>query len=185
MSATTHTRALNDSSNGLNQQMIFWGHDVKHSKGNCLVAYGMTRRKTDQNRSSSCYSIPWEEGLIELHGTLAAWVPPIGVNGCVFSRNLSRILVWNLQSPPVPGQANGTYASAETRWNSFLPFLRWIHDYEYWIHQQYGPEWRISCWQAVKNLPRAKPWLSPDLARDWWSLAIYSLPPKARSLSHH
>jgi prepilin-type N-terminal cleavage/methylation domain-containing protein/prepilin-type processing-associated H-X9-DG protein len=173
---------LSDAARGLAQQMVFWGHDARHPGGNSLVRFGMERSPSPGLTGTSCYSMPWENGLIELHGAVASWTPPPGGTGCVFCRDLGSIALWNSPLPPVPGREHGVEGSADERWLAFLPFIRWLLAYEPWIHKTHGSAWRAGCWRALKRLPKGKPWLPPHLALKWWELAAAGNPPRAKAL---
>jgi hypothetical protein len=173
---------LSDASRGLAQQMVWWGHDVRHPGGNALVSFGLRRSKSPGLPGTSCYSMEWEEGLIELHGAVASWAPPVGKTGCVFCRDLGRIGLWRASLPPVPGEQTGECGTAEERWESFKPFLRWLIEYEQWVVAALGSDWRSGCWRAVKRLPNGKQWLPPHLALKWWKLAGTSHPPRPKNL---
>lgn len=71
--ATSSTR-LNDAARGLAQQMVFWGHDVKHPDRSLLLRFGFTRSPSTGLTGTSCYQIPSESGVSELHGPVAAWI---------------------------------------------------------------------------------------------------------------
>ena len=174
--------SLSDAARGLTQQMVFWGHDVRHPEGNALVRFGMRRSPSPGLTGTSCYSMSWENGLIELHGAVASWTPYRPGNGCIFSRDRARIDSWNGDHPPIPGREHGCGGSPDERWSAFQPFLRWLVGYEQWITQNHGADWRSGCWRALKRLPKGKPWLPPELALRWWELAATSLPPRPKQL---
>jgi hypothetical protein len=173
---------LSDAARGLAQQMVFWGHDVRHPDGNSLVRFGMARSPSTGLTGTSCYSMLWENGRIELHGAVASWTPALPGNGCVFSRDRARIDLWHGDHPPVPGREYGCGGTVEERWAAFQPFLRWLISYESWIARTHGPDWRGGCWRALKRLPKGKPWLPPELAIRWWELAATSAPPRPKQL---
>jgi hypothetical protein len=173
---------LADAARGLAQQMVFWGHDVRHPEGNCLVRFGMKRSPSPGLKGTSCYAIAWENGLIELHGAVASWTPDVPGSGCIFSRDLARIELWNGENSPVPGREHGCGGTPDERWAAFQPFLRWLICYEQWIARTHGSDWRNGCWRALKHLPKGKPWLPPDLALRWWELAASSAAPRPKQL---
>jgi hypothetical protein len=173
---------LNDAARGLTQQMVFWGHDVRHPEGNSLVRFGMLRSPSPGLAGTSCYSMPWQNGLIELHGAVASWTPDHPGDGCIFSRDLGRIDLWNGNHPPIPGREHGSGGSPDLRWSAFQPFLHWLVGYEQWIAQTHGADWRPGCWRAIKRLPKGKPWLHPELALKWWENAAAGAPPRPKQL---
>jgi hypothetical protein len=173
---------LSDAARGLAQQMVFWGHDVRHPDGNSLVRFGMARSPSTGLTGTSCYSMLWESGRIELHGAVASWTPGFPGDGWIFSRDRARLDLWNGDHPPVPGREQGGGGSPEERWAAFQPFLRWLIGYEQWITLTHGADWRAGCWRALKRLPKGKPWLPPELAVRWWELAATSTPPRPKHL---
>lgn len=173
---------LSDAARGLAQQMVFWGHDVRHPSGNALVRFGLSRTPSTGLSGTSCYSMPWEGGIIELHGAVASWTPTVGGTGCVFCRDRGRIDLWRGNIPPVPGRQHGESGAPELRCEAFMPFLRWLVSYEQWTAETLGAEWRSGCWRAIKRLPKGKPWLPPAAALQWWKLASNSNPPRAKDL---
>lgn len=179
---STPLLVLNDAARGLAQQMVFWGHDVRHPAGNSLVRFGLSRTPSSGLTGTSCYSMEWEGGLIELHGAVASWTPSAGGTGCMFCRDRGRIDLWRGHVPPVPGKQHGTSGTPELRHEAFLPFLRWLVCYEQWVAENLGSEWRTGCWRAIKKLPKGKPWLPPATALQWWKLAANSNPPRAKNL---
>lgn len=174
--------SLNDAARGLAQQMVFWGHDVRHPAGNALVRFGLSRDPSPGLAGTSCYRMEWEDGLIELHGAIASWTPPAGGTGSVFCRDRGRIDLWRGASPPVPGREHGESGTAAERWQAFQPFLRWLVAYENQVSEELGADWRPGCWRAIKRLPKGKPWLPPALALKWWELAASGAPPRPKQL---
>lgn len=173
---------LNDVASGLAQQMVFWGHDVRHPEGNALVRFGLNRSPSPGLTGTSCYAMPWENGMLELHGAIASWTPPQGGIGCVFSRDLRRVSLWHNSLAPIPGREHGVTGTVEERGLAFQPFLRWLIGYEQWIHETHGETWRNGCWRALKRLPKGKAWLLPHLALKWWELAALGNPPRPKTL---
>ena len=186
MTRAPHSIWLSDAARGLGQQMVFWGHDVRHGGGNDLTRHGLARTKSPGLAGTSCYSIEWEDGLIELHGAVVSWTHLARasgvVDGLIFCRERGRIDLWQGEGPPIPGREHGETGSAEQRWLAFRPFLRWLVNYEQWVLAQLGPAWRPACWRAIKRLPKGKPWLPPELALKWWKLALDDTPPRSKGL---
>ncbi len=185
MSATQSTHPsviLADAARGMAQQMVFWGHDVNHPDGNALVRFGFKRSLSPGLKGTSCYSMAWENGVIELHGAVASWTPCDGKTGCVFCRDLAAISLWLRDRPPVPGQEYGEPGTTRQRWEAFQPFLRWLVSYEIWITEALESDWRERTWKTLKRLPRGKPWIAPALAVKWWRLALTGNPPRPKSL---
>ena len=179
------TLLLADAARGLGQQMILWGHDVKHPWGNALTRFGLDRRPSPGLQGTSCYAMAWENGLIELHGAIASWCPPVGACGCSFCRDQGSITLWDRPTPPIPGVETGTSGSPCERWASFQPFLRWLISYEQWIAAEDPADWRERTWRTLKKLPTSRPWLPPALALRWWELALAGHPPRPKSFLRH
>lgn len=177
------TVTLNDAARGLSQQMVFWGHDVRHVDGNALVRFGLVRSPSPGLTGTSCYSMAWENGTIELHGAVASWTPhPLDQTGFIFARDRGRIECWTSRSAPVPGRDAGESGTSGERWGASLPFLRWLVHYEKWVATTLGESWRTSTWRSLKRLPKGKPWLPPELALKWWGLAAAGEPLRPREL---
>lgn len=172
--------ALNDVARGLAQQMVFWGYDVRHPEGNALVHFGLKRAPSPGLAGTSCYSIKWQGGVIELHGAVASWTAPAGIQGCQFDREKKRVVQWNGASSPIPGRESGETASSDEMWRSLQPLLSWLVSYEEWVFYALGGEWRDGCWRALKRLPMGKSWLPPLLALAWWQEALHSVPPRPK-----
>jgi hypothetical protein len=176
--ATFLSGVLGDAARGLAQQMVWWGHDVRHPDGNLLVRHGMTRRPSPGLTGTSCYALTWEGGLIELHGAVASWVSAdVMLPGVVYSRDQGRVALWRSGVPPVPGREFGCHGPADERWRAALPLIRWIAGYESWIDATAGSAWRLGCWRAIRRLPKGKPWLPPGTAREWWEQAATAQQP--------
>jgi hypothetical protein len=159
---------LRQLARALGQQMVWWGHDVNHPQGNLLVLGGLERLASPGLKGTSCYRADWEGGWVELHGAVASWTSAPGGTGVMFSRERARVELWAGSRPPIPGKEVGVHADASTRGWAALPLIRWVADYEDWVHDTIGPEWRLGCWRALRRLPKARRWLPPAEARDWW-----------------
>jgi len=181
--ASISSVVLSDAARGLAQQMVLWGHDVRHPDGNALVRYGLKRTASTGLTGTSCYSVTWENGVIELHGAVASWTAAVGETGCVFCRDRGRIDLWKADRPPVPGKENGVSGNVADRWEAFQPLLRWLIDYESWAFENLGEPWRQGAWRALKKLPKGKVWIAPELALRWWKLALLQNPPRPKSLT--
>lgn len=164
---------LRDLSDGLAQQMIFWGHDVRHSEGNRLVRFGMQRMERDssQTEGSSRYRMDWECGVVELHGFCVGWYPDSPeAEGTIFIRNRGRILSTSGEEFQQPG----AYESSRLGWlapdellHRVVPFVSWWIAYEEWIADATPPAYREACWKGARHLGKSKSWLRPPDALDW------------------
>jgi len=177
---------LGDAARGLAQQMVWWGHDVRHAGGNGLVRLGMVREASKGLTGTSCYCEEWEGGRVQLHGAVASWTAPVGGVGCVFCRDRQRIDLWVGEDLPVPGlhRPQGVEGgSGDERWEAFRPLLRWLIRYEERALELFGAEWREGCWKQIRRLPKGKPWLEPGVALRWWRLAEEGRAPRAKKFS--
>lgn len=174
---------LADAARGLAQQMVLWGHDVRHPDGNALVRFGLARCPSPGLQGTSCYSTEWEDGVIELHGAVASWTAPSGKCGCLFCRDRKLISLWLHDHPPIPGRHDASAGTPAQRWEAFQPLLRWLVRYEEWAASQLTNGWRDRTWKSLKRLPKGKPWLPPTSALRWWRLALAGSPPRPNKLS--
>lgn len=159
---------LHDLTDGLRQQMFFWGRDVMHPDGNLLEASGFTKRQSTGLQGTSCYRMPWRDGHIDLHGACAGWYG--GAGSFVFIRPIDRGVGWRGDEPPVPGHWDPDRIEAlapPTLRERLSPFLDWWIAYEEAIHHRCGPAYRERCHREFKKAPRSKPWLKPELAQRW------------------
>jgi hypothetical protein len=122
---------MRDLADGFFQQMFFWGRDVVHKKGNLLVSYGFVKRPSQGLQGTSCYSLPWQGGQIELHGSYAGWFG--NDEGFLFIRPRGRCVRWLCGDPPIPGKwPSDLYATRadDAMIAVSFPFLDWWLDYE-------------------------------------------------------
>jgi hypothetical protein len=132
---------LSDAARGLRQQMAFWGRDVRHPEGNRLIHLGMDREPSSGLTGTSCYSAPWEDGRVMLHGAVACWFSN-GNPGTIYCRERQKIELWKADQPPIPGPEHGTHGAATEVWMSFQPLLRWLVHYEEALRSRHGAGWR-------------------------------------------
>lgn len=157
-----------DLARGLGQQMFFWGRDAIHPEGNLFVRTGFEKRASTGLQGASCYSLDWQGGVIELHGSHAGWIGQGG--GFLFIRPLGRCLRWTDTATPIPGVwRNDQY---DTRCDAELhavavPFLDWWLAHENHVAQSAGSGYRTACFRQFKKLPKSRPWLAPDDAIRW------------------
>jgi hypothetical protein len=153
---------------GLRQQMYFWGKDVKHKQGNLLIAAGLERRTSLGLKGTSCYSMKWERGWIELHGACAGWYSEEG--SFTYIRTHHRCLGWDGQQPPVPGvweKDRLIPLPAHELYERALPFLNWWLTYETGVMRDHGRKYRERCHREFRKLPKSRPWLPPTEALEW------------------
>lgn len=165
----THYQKLREATKGIAQQMILWGHDVEHPQGNALLRFGMQRSESPGLKGTSCYSMPWENGHVQLHGAIACWFSrDPSITGCVYRRASQRLKCWHHPRAPIPGDEDGSYASPEIVWHHFQPLLRWLIAYESFIARELGTHWCHQSWRAQFSLSKKNPWLPRVEALDWW-----------------
>ncbi|HEY1121020.1 MAG TPA: hypothetical protein VGE67_05450 [Haloferula sp.] len=169
--ACAHSGGLcRDLAGGLRQQMVFWGRDVVHSRGNLLLAQGFEKSKSAGLQSSSCYGLGWEGGRVELHGACAGWFPEDEGEGFLFIRPLGKCHVWKGGAHPVPGEWPAALldSTAHARVLELIrPFLRWWLQSEAWIDELLGSSYRDACHRHLKRLPKGNPWLHPAAGMEW------------------
>jgi len=166
--STKLTLLLRDCANGFYQQMYYWGKDVIHPKGNQLSAYGFVKSPSKGLRGTSCYTYESDEGLIELYGSCAGFYSR--ESKMVFLRKRCRFYRWLPEHRLVAGnwsqddiQVDDPYVMLA----GLTPLLNWWIDYENWIDQHFGRDYRQKCfveWGKVKGKPA---WLPPELAMQW------------------
>lgn len=166
----TPYQKIKQAHRGLAQQMILWGHDVKHPAGNALQRFGMQRMASTGLQGTSCYCMEWENGTIQLHGAVASWHRHAShhTSGCLYCRKGRKIKIWDDAHAPVPGTDTGTLGSPEQCWQAFQPMLHWLIAYETWVLEQLGSTWRKNTWRAQFSLVKKSPWLPPNEALAWW-----------------
>lgn len=161
---------IRDFTAGLTQQMFFWGRDVEHRDGNLLSIYGCERNPSEELDGTSCYRLPVDSGVIELHGACVSHCNNTGSPGLLFVRNRRRCYLYSGAEPPVPGCYVEDFLDSgpvEDLYFATCRFLDWWLEYEEWIAATAGPDHRESCYQLFRKLPRSKPWLTPGEAQRW------------------
>lgn len=167
--------------------MFFWGCDAAHPVGNLFVRRGFERVESTGLRGTHLYRLPWENGMVELHGSHAAFYPAAGdaTPGFLFIRPAARCFLWLGDDPAVPGKWPRPHlrrAPAATLHHSAAPLLRWWLDHESFIRRFAGPDYRIACRRRFARLPKSRPWLPPASAENWIRhfLADPAATPRAR-----
>lgn len=162
---------LRDLAAGLQQQMFFWGQDVVHPEGNFLTEQGFTRSASTGLKGTSCYRRTWQDGHIELYGSCAGWYNQDG--GFAFIRPQRRCVVWlSGEVTPIPGAWEKKHISSsatkEDLYLASLPFLDWLISYEQTLLAELGHDYRNANYWKYKKVPKAKAWLEPELALQWF-----------------
>lgn len=176
---------MRDLATGFHQQMFFWGRDAVHPMGNLFQRCGFEKRRSTGLQGTSCYSLPWQNGVIELHGSHAGWFGQGG--GFLFVRPMQRCVRWLEEAPPIPGSwPTDCYdSSADERMHAMaLPFLDWWLEHEQQVIRIAGERYRQQCHRQFKKLPKSRAWLTPDDALQWISGLRNSPENLARANSH-
>jgi len=161
---------LRDLADGIQQQMFFWGQDVRRPEGNFLVAQGFQRSPSLGAKGTSQYRLPWKNGHIELYGSCAGWYGPEG--GFTFIRPRRRCAIWlSGEETPIPGAWQRELIAKSTPHNELylasLPFLDWIINYEHAVLTRFGKSYREANHREYNKVPKAKAWIQPTAALQW------------------
>ncbi len=167
------SRALWDFGNCLYLQLYFWGRDVLHPCGNQLVAHGFQRVPKTTLRGTSRYRLPYQDGIIELHGWCAGWYRLRG-RGFVFVRNRRRLFLCDKGgpvNPTHPEECRLRAPATDTDWRELAglaqDFARWLLHYEASMRRRWGEDCRDSPYAEYSRLPKAMRLLPPDLRQEW------------------
>ncbi len=174
MNATETTLSphfFQDLAEGILQQMFFWGQDVSRPEGNFLVAQGFERSSTHASKGTSRYRLPWQNGHIELYGACAGWYGAEG--GFTFIRPRRRCAIWlSNKETPTPGAWQQKYIGQRTKKSDLylasLPFLDWLISHEQEVVSHFGSSYRQSNHWKYDKLPKAKAWIEPEAALQWF-----------------
>lgn len=158
------------------------------SNGNLLLQYGFQKRTSTGLQGTSCYSMPWADGLIELHGACAGWYPKDGQSGgFLFIRNDRRCYTHEQPAPVIPGRYD--YNQLESgKLDRLMPksqeFTAWLVEYESWVQRLTPPGYRECCYAMFCHLIASQPWLEPKQALVWLRLYAEASPtlPRAKQM---
>ncbi|MEO1857068.1 MAG: hypothetical protein ABGY95_06855 [Rubritalea sp.] len=162
---------LRDLAEGIQQQMFFWGQDVLRPEGNFLVEQGFERHPSRGLRGTSCYRKDWLGGKIELYGSCAGWYGAGG--GFSFIRPKRKCVIWSSSEiTPIPGVWQNVLinkqVTREELYLASLPFLDWLIFYERVVLDCFGSSYREANYGFYKKVPKAKAWLEPAKALEWF-----------------
>lgn len=159
-----------DLAEGLQQQMFFWGLDVTLPTGNFLKEQGFQRTPSTGLKGTSCYRLPWRSGHIELYGACAGWYG--GDGGFTFLRPERRCYVWTTGSEtPIPGDVQKEFLSpvkGQQLYRAALPFIEWLVSYEKSVRLRFGEVHRLESFRRYRKVPKAKQWVEPQAALEWF-----------------
>jgi hypothetical protein len=169
----SHRRSLlGDLSEGLRQQMYFWGCDARY-EGNLLVRCGMERvaREKAEGEGSSRYRQDWAAGVVELHSYCAGWYPREERRaGVVFIRSKERVQSCTGGTALTPGVYEAARMGAEGRdelLERVKPLVAWVLVHEEAVLARVGEDFRERCWEEFRRRTRFKAWLRPAEGRRW------------------
>lgn len=151
--------------------MYFWGQDVQHPEGNLLTKCSFERLPSRGLKGTSCYRREWRDGHIELYGACAGWYGRSG--GFTYIRPRHCCSVWlSGDETPVPGawqnELINSSATTSELYLASLPFLDWLIDYEKAIVERFGPNYRKAHHASYRKVPKARAWINPSLALNWF-----------------
>ncbi len=166
---------LRDLSAAFTQQMFFWGMDAAVASGNLFQKSGFTKTPSPGLKGTSCYSLPWQDGSIFLHGACVGWLAENGDPGFIYIRPSGKCFLWLDHEAPVPGtwpSENLSSIDLAEDFHSLSPFIEWWLEHETWISAEMGSAYRINCHRKYKSLTKSKPWLAPSDATAWLQLFL-------------
>lgn len=159
-----------DLSDGLQQQMFFWGQDVIRPTGNFLKEQGFQRSPSKGSKGTSCYRLPWQDGHIELYGACAGWYGREG--GFTFIRPRRLCYLWtSAHETPTPGALQNHHLASATQRDLYpaaLPFLDWVIAHEEAVLSRFGESYRQENFRQYRKVPKARQWIEPSAALQWF-----------------
>ncbi len=165
-----------DLAQGLQQQMFFWGQDVLRPTGNFLKEQGFQRSPSKGLQGTSCYRLAWQSGHIELYGACAGWHGPEG--GFTFIRPRRHCYLWQSgEETPLPGAWQKGLLKSATKTElhaASLPFLDWVIEYEEAVLARFGHAYRRENFHKYRKVPKAKQWVEPSAALQWFKCLRHS-----------
>jgi len=187
-SAAASSAILRDLSGALMQQMFFWGMDAASSHGNLFQKKGFRKTPSPGLQGTSCYSLPWQEGEIFLHGACVGWFSETTGQGFMFIRPSGKCFIWEDGAPPIPGDWPAEKLSPvnlSEDFPTYSPFISWLLDHEAWVNAEMGTPYRHNSYRKYKSLSKSRPWLSPDQVVSWLDLFLDnpSQTPRAKRFS--
>ena len=139
----------------LNHQCRFFGRDIFHSSGNLLIGYGFERFGYPENQKGrNCYPINLDE-----RSELVVWGFGMFLGndefGGIFIKRFDfspKILRQSRLELPIPqseklppSRRPLTAKEKETALKMTLRIVDWIAEYELWIAENCGENWRRKC----------------------------------------
>ena len=163
----------------LDIEMWCWGRDIVRKPGNALLEYGFTRERPQEgimgssrytlNFGEGCRIVLWGWGIVHHTGDEGIFLrrhgfdPKLTESRAVLLERWSPEYIPGLRSP-VSIEECGTAISL------LIKLLEWMGEYEAWIQERYGVDYRKDCIEARKKRTRFKaeqlPFLWGGLARE-------------------
>lgn len=173
--ASSATANIRDLHAAFNQQMFFWGMDAAISSGNLFQKSGFTKTPSPGLKGTSCYSYPWQNGEIFLHGACVGYIPKNGDPGFIYIRPANKCFLWHDSHAPIPGDWEKDKLSTADLIADFpfiTPFLDWWLHHEAYVAAEMSSAYRTHCYRNYKSLSKSKPWLPSTDAIAWLSMLI-------------
>jgi len=160
---------LSDVCRGLQQQMIFWGCDIRQGGVPVRLGFEKLPRRDAAGEGSSRYRLHSAEGILEIHSFCAGWYPRNG-EGVVFIRQAQRVFVCTSGKPVEPGHYGDRLRaqSPDRILEMVRPLVRSVADYETLVMAAMSPAYRAACWRLAAGRQGFRPWLRPEQAVDWF-----------------
>ncbi|MFT7153667.1 MAG: hypothetical protein ACI9Z7_000725 [Alteromonas macleodii] len=154
---------------GLEQRIWYLGIDALQLENNLLVKYGFDRYRTSDHIGSSRYKIKWGSTTVEIH-SLCLGIYGNNQDGFLYVRSPAGAYVYTDQTPTVPGNYRTVFLTRPVDVDSkqhfhkaSSAFLEWLEDYESWIEETLGKNYRLDCYERYK-----RDWLPPNEAMEWF-----------------
>lgn len=160
---------LADICRGLQQQMFFWGCDIRQG---CLpVRLGFERlaRLEGGGEGSSRYRMRSEAGVLEIHSYCAGWYA-MDREGVVFILQAQRLFTCTPGGPVEPGHYGDRLRAGEPDriLEMVRPLVRSVACYEASVLEAMGASYRRGCWRLAAGRKGLRPWLRPGQAVAWF-----------------
>ncbi len=165
--------------NLLDQQLWCWGQDVRRPEGNLLLAYGFTRHRCFEAKRSSYILAPTPECQIALWG-FGMFYGEVQMGGVFLKRYEFRPKL--TAAPHLPSHCISQAEAPTTRkprtpdetaqiCSLSAAALRWISQYEQWVAQNVGLNYRQHCINTWHRSKRSI--VAEAVATTWHQLADY------------
>jgi hypothetical protein len=146
----------------IDQQMWCWGCDARRAEGNLLMVYGAEKRPSPSTRYHSAYMFQASNAAVLTLWSWGIWVSHPDWGSLFVSRSRFRVRYTSevIQTPDAWRSRDLPYMSGardetEARYADILlaTALEWMGNYEQWLCNHMGPEYRE---RIVDNWPQRK-----------------------------